>query len=82
MPPFPARLHGSPPLKPELGLRLFGSWILQILPSEILDVPVSVETGFPGLNVDFYNIDSSFDYGGANDWDAMSTGTLPSRRLP
>jgi uncharacterized membrane protein len=54
----------------------FGTWILQILLSEILDVPVSVETGFPELNVDFYNIDSSFDYGGANDWDAMSTGTL------
>ena len=34
---------------------IFQAWILQIVLSEILDVPVSVESGLPGLNADFYN---------------------------
>ena len=49
----------------------FISWILQIILSELMDVPVTIETSRPNLNVDFYDINSSFDYGGANDWDAM-----------
>ena len=49
----------------------FISWILQIILSELMDVPVTIETSRPNLNVDFYDINSSFDYRGANDWDAM-----------
>mmetsp|Transcript_14130 Transcript_14130/g.30795 ORF Transcript_14130/g.30795 Transcript_14130/m.30795 type:complete len:932 (+) Transcript_14130:71-2866(+) len=51
----------------------FEAWILQILLSEFLDVPVTIETGRPGLNVDFYDLETRFDYGGSNDWTAMRT---------
>ena len=50
---------------------LFVSWILQILLSELLDVPVSVETGVPDARVGFYDIDMPFDFGIGNDWDAI-----------
>eukprot|EP00934_Nitzschia_sp_Nitz4_P001546 Nitzschia sp. Nitz4//scaffold248_size28759//20159//24979//NITZ4_008111-RA/size28759-snap-gene-0.11-mRNA-1//-1//CDS//3329543998//1546//frame0 len=39
------------------------TWIVQIILSEILDVPVSLETGVPGLSVDFYDRTSRMDYG-------------------
>jgi len=49
----------------------FEAWILQILLSELLDIPTTIETGTHDANVDFYNIDMSFQYGTSNDWDAM-----------
>ncbi len=38
------------------------AWILQILLSEVLQVPVSIETGVLGLSDDFYGINSPLDY--------------------
>ena len=52
----------------------FGAWILTIVLSEMLDVPVSIETGYADLKVDFYDINSSFDYGVSYDWDALRNG--------
>ena len=53
----------------------FHAWILQIVLTEILGVPASIETGLPGLNMDFYNMHSSFDYGSNNDWAALDRST-------
>mmetsp|Transcript_9803 Transcript_9803/g.21246 ORF Transcript_9803/g.21246 Transcript_9803/m.21246 type:complete len:1284 (+) Transcript_9803:172-4023(+) len=39
-----------------------GAWILQILLSELLQVPVSIETGDPSLSDDFYDAASRLDY--------------------
>lgn len=52
----------------------FEAWILQIILSEILDVPVTIETGSADKNVNFYDIDTSFDYGTPNDWDSVRMG--------
>ena len=49
----------------------FETWILQIILSEILDVPVTIETGTPDAKLNFYDEDLPFDYGSANDWDAL-----------
>lgn len=50
----------------------FTAWILQILLSELLDIPASLETGKADQKVDFYDINMSFDYGGlSNDWDGL-----------
>jgi hypothetical protein len=49
----------------------FDTWILQILLSELLGVPTSIETGVPGLNTDFYSISSALDYGTSNDYEAL-----------
>eukprot|EP00977_Amphora_coffeiformis_P021117 scaffold8828_cov204-Amphora_coffeaeformis.AAC.38 len=51
----------------------FGTWILQILLSEILEVPVTVETGVKGASVDFYDTNLSMDYGTSNDFEACRT---------
>ena len=53
----------------------FQAWIYQIVLSEMLDVPVTVETSVDGYNIDFYNIHSSMDYGLSNDWDALFRAT-------
>jgi hypothetical protein len=37
----------------------FESWVLQILLSEMLDVPVTIETGSPGVNNNFYQPQNS-----------------------
>ena len=49
----------------------FESWILQILLSEILDVPTTIETGLEDKNVNLYDISSRFDYGKSNLWDGL-----------
>ena len=41
----------------------FGAWILQILLSEILDVPTSVEGGSHDLNLNLYDVNNGFDIG-------------------
>ena len=40
----------------------FQAWILQILLSEVLQVPVSIETGVAGKSDDFYGINLPLDY--------------------
>ena len=39
------------------------AWVLQILLSEVLDVPTTIETGEPDLNINFYDPAGRFDYG-------------------
>lgn len=48
----------------------FGTWILQILLGELLDVPVTVESGTPDIDLSLYNIESSHGYGFAHDFDS------------
>ena len=43
-----------------------GAWILQILLSEMLEVPVSIEPGNGVARLDFYDPDNRFDYNGIN----------------
>ena len=52
----------------------FGTWILQILLGELLDVPVSIETGVRDLTVDFYNMSSAMEYGVGYDWTSIRQG--------
>lgn len=52
----------------------FESWILQIVLSEMLDVPVTLETGAPGFSDDFYHPSSALDYNVASaDYDELVT---------
>ena len=53
----------------------FSTWIVQVLLSEILGVPTSVETGSPGKSVDFYDIGNAMDYGISNDYKALEMAT-------
>ena len=55
----------------------FQAWILQILLTELLHVPATIETGRPGVHLDFYHVDSPFDYGGVSyDWEALRNANL------
>jgi len=51
----------------------FASWILQILLSEILHLPASIESGDRDISRhnNFYDPESRLGYGGANLWDAL-----------
>lgn len=53
----------------------FEAWILQILLSEVLGVPTTVETGTPDANVNLYDPESRFEYGKGNDWSALETAS-------
>ena len=53
----------------------FESWLLQIVLSEMLHVPTSIETGLADVNVDFYNRDNRFEYGFGDDWSCLITGS-------
>jgi len=41
---------------------MFGAWIMQILLSEILDMPTSIEGGVPGLDLNFYHPNNAFEF--------------------
>ena len=49
----------------------FESWILQIVLSEMMDVPTTIETGDPDAGLNFYVLTSPFDYGVSNDLAAL-----------
>jgi len=49
----------------------FQAWILQILLTELLGVPSSIETGDPNLVNDFYDPDLRLSYGPSYDFEAM-----------
>ena len=51
----------------------FETWILQILLSEMMEVPVTVETGVSEGSVSFYDLETRMTYGSANEWDAFRT---------
>lgn len=48
-----------------------GAWIMQILLSELLGVPTTIETGEPNMDADFYDRDMSLDYGVGYPFDAI-----------
>ena len=69
---------------PHMEIRIYGqnwesvffeSWLLQIVLSELLHVPTSIETGLSSVNVDFYNKDNRFEYGLGDDWSCLITGS-------
>ena len=47
------------------------SWVMQIVLSEILQVPASIETSSPERNNNFYDPDSAYSYSLAYDFDAL-----------
>jgi hypothetical protein len=49
----------------------FEAWILQILLSEILNVPTSIETGVAGKSVNLYDPATRMDYGSSDVWVAL-----------
>jgi hypothetical protein len=46
---------------------IFASWCMQILLSEMLDVPTTIETGTPDAKVSFYDSRGSFQFGTQQD---------------
>ena len=50
----------------------FSAWIMQILLSEVLQVPTTLETSVANKYVNFYSPTNEFDYGVSNDWDAIA----------
>jgi hypothetical protein len=52
------------------------TWVLQILLSEILDVPVTVETSLEDINSNFYDAASRLQFGEPNDFEALETAKL------
>jgi len=48
---------------------IFQVWILQIVLSEMMGVPTSVELGSADMRLDFYAPDMPMDYGVAYDWE-------------
>ena len=53
---------------------IFESWILQILLSELLDVPTTIETGTADTHINFYDSLSRFEYGTNEALEALSNG--------
>lgn len=51
----------------------FSAWILQIILSEILQVPATIETGVATAHLNFYSPTNDFGYGISNDFDAIRT---------
>lgn len=51
----------------------FIAWIQQIILSELLGVPTSLEPGVADLKIDFYDETNRLDYGLAYPWDGLET---------
>jgi len=49
------------------------AWMLQILLTEVLGVPVTLETGVPDVQMDFYDPEFKFGYGSGNDYTGLET---------
>jgi len=49
-------------------------WIMQVILSELLDVPTSIEPGVPGARINLYDSQRSMEYGGNADWGAVARG--------
>lgn len=50
---------------------VFETWLVQIVLAEILRVPTTVETGLPGLRLDFYDDQARFEFGSSVDEPAL-----------
>lgn len=48
----------------------FGAWILQILLGELLDVPVTIESGSPDVKLSLYDLESSYGSFSSSDFQA------------
>jgi hypothetical protein len=46
-------------------------WILQVVLSELLDVPTSIEPGVPGARINLYDSQRNMNYGGSGDWSSI-----------
>jgi hypothetical protein len=64
----------------DLEIRLFAQnwesafledWLLQIILSELLDVPTTMETGRPNTDMNLYHATAALDYGTSNDLAAL-----------
>ena len=44
------------------------AWMLQIVLQEVVGVPVTLETGSPHVQLDFYHSDMAYGWGTGNDW--------------
>lgn len=53
----------------------FESWVLQIMLSEMLNVPVTIETGTPDAKLNFYDAQSPLGYGTSNDWKSLKVAS-------
>ncbi|CAB9506857.1 expressed unknown protein [Seminavis robusta] len=49
----------------------FNAWILQILLSELVGVPSTIETGNAAGNMDFYDATRPMELGDAHDWEGL-----------
>uniref|UniRef100_A0A7S3P7Q2 G-protein coupled receptors family 3 profile domain-containing protein n=1 Tax=Amphora coffeiformis TaxID=265554 RepID=A0A7S3P7Q2_9STRA len=61
---------------------LFTTWILQVLLSEMLDVPVSIETSFFEYVTNFYDEHMRVEWGWANDERAVHTSSQVKDCVP
>lgn len=52
----------------------FEAWILQVILSEMLDVPSTIETGSYDAQLNLYHPDSPFDYGPSNTYEVLRNG--------
>ena len=56
---------------------MFTAWILQIVLSELFQVPATIESSGPGRMLNFYDPEMSFSYGAMGyDWDAMKRANV------
>ena len=53
---------------------VFATWIIQIILSEILDVPTTVESGLAEAKLNFYDPDNSYDFGTSSDYNCLIRG--------
>jgi hypothetical protein len=51
----------------------FSAWLMQILLTEVLRVPTTIESGTADAKVNFYSPTNDLGYGVANDWSAIET---------
>jgi hypothetical protein len=49
----------------------FSAWALQVLLSEILDIPTTIESGTPDAYVNLYDPQFRMDYGTSNEWEQL-----------
>lgn len=65
------RIHGQ-----NWEASIFQTWVLQILLSEVLHVPTSVETGYSNAHANFYDMKDRLDFDSLNhdDWKCLENG--------
>jgi hypothetical protein len=54
----------------------FEAWILQVILSEMLDVPSTIETGSYEARLNLYHPDNPFGYGPSNNFEVLQNGNM------